>query len=193
MRARIIEAAEQMVVEHGVRAATTKALARAAACAEGTLYVHFPDRVAIFAAIFEARWPQAADALAGLQRQVGSGSVVDNLTLTLLRIEHFLAAVEPLVAALKSDPSIAKALQRRWRDLGAGPQTVVEGIADYVAAEQAAGRVSAEIDPQTAGEVLMGFLFYVRTSSRFSSDAGAVLTEARLRKVVRINVSPCDE
>jgi AcrR family transcriptional regulator len=193
MRARIVDAAEQMVVEQGVRAATTKALARAAGCAEGTLYVHFPDRMAILAAIFEARWPQAADALAALQQQVGSGSVVDNLTSTLLRIESFLAALEPLVAALKSDPSIAEALQRRWRDLGAGPHTVVEGIADYVAAEQAAGRVSAHIDPRTAGEVLMGFLFYVRTSSRFSSDPGATLTEARLRKVVCINVSPCHD
>jgi AcrR family transcriptional regulator len=64
MRERIVDAAEQVLVEQGARAATTRTLARAAGCAEGTLYVHFPDRFAIFSAVFEKRWPIVADAMA---------------------------------------------------------------------------------------------------------------------------------
>ena len=70
MRARIVDAAERIIVENGVVAATTKAVAREAGCAEGSLYVHFPDRVAIFSAIFEKRWPVASEAFAELQARM---------------------------------------------------------------------------------------------------------------------------
>src|SRR5690242_16526813 len=101
MRARIVDAAERIVVTDGVVAATTKAVSREAGCAEGTLYVHFPDRVAIFVAIFEKRWPLASEAFARLNTQAGEGSVVGNLASALQAVRDFLVALEPLIAGIK--------------------------------------------------------------------------------------------
>lgn len=192
MRARIVDAAERIVVGDGVVAATTKAVAREAGCAEGTLYVHFPDRVAIFAAIFEKRWPVASEAFSDLNAGAGEGSVVSNLAQALYRVRDFLAALEPLIAGVKSDPMISRALHERWCELHLGPQVLVEEITAYLAREKALGRISAEADPDTVAETLLGFLFFSMGKSKFSPGASDDVSEERLRSVIAANVRPVD-
>jgi len=190
MRSRIVDAAERIIVENGVVAATTKAVAREAGCAEGTLYVHFPDRVAILAAIFDKRWPLASEAFAELGERVGEGSVVANLTRALYRVRDFLAALEPLIAGIKSDPSISRALHDRWCELNLGPQQLVQEITTYVAGEKALGRVSPEVDPDTVAETLLGFLFFSMGKAKFNPGSTGELSEERLAAVIRTNVRP---
>ncbi len=192
MRARIVDAAERIIVENGVVAATTKAVAREAGCAEGTLYVHFPDRVAILVAIFDKRWPVASEAFAELGAQVGQGSVVGNLTQALYRVRDFLVALEPLIAGVKSDPMISRALHERWCELNLGPQMLVQEITGYVAGEKALGRVSPEVDPDTVAETLLGFLFFSMGKAKFNPGSSGDLTEGRLAAVIRTNVRPVD-
>ncbi|HEX8233923.1 MAG TPA: TetR/AcrR family transcriptional regulator [Caulobacteraceae bacterium] len=184
MRARIVEAAERIVAGQGVVALTTRALAQGAACAEGTLYVHFPDRLAIISAIFERHWPQATEALDQLQTQVGAGRVVDNLCATLERIRDFLVALDPIMAGVMADPTLCHTLQGRWCELGVGPQAVAVRLAAYIARERAIGRVAAKVDPDAASEALLGFLFYSKAATRFWPDRPQHLTEARLHWVV---------
>jgi AcrR family transcriptional regulator len=57
----ILDATERIISKRGLSRATTKEIAKAAGCAEGTLYVHFPDQMQIFATIFERRLPAAAE------------------------------------------------------------------------------------------------------------------------------------
>ena len=125
MRARIVDAAERIVVLDGVVAATTKAVAREAGCAEGALYVHFPARVSIFVAIFEKRWPVASEAFARLNAGAGEGSVVGTLACALQAVRDFLVARLPLIAGVKSDPTMSRALHERWCAMEVGPQQLV--------------------------------------------------------------------
>lgn len=184
MRTRIVDAAERIVADKGVVALTTRALARAANCAEGTLYVHFPDRLAIISAVFEGHWPKAAGALDELQTKVGQGRVIDNLCATLERIRDFLVALDPIMAGLMADPALCQTLQSRWCEIDVGPKAVADRIADYIRLERNIGRAPAAVDPEAASEVLLGFLFYAKAATRFSPERPAGLTERRLHWVV---------
>jgi AcrR family transcriptional regulator len=193
MRARIVDAAERIIVEAGVAAATTKAVAREAGCAEGTLYVHFADRLAIFSAIFEKRWPMASEALSDLQARAGSGSVVANLACGLQAVRDFLVSLEPLIAGVKSDPVIGRALHDRWCQLDVGPQRLVQELTAYIARERDLGRIAPTTDPETVAETLLGFLFFTLGKAKFSPGASAELSVERLSQVIATNVRPRDE
>jgi AcrR family transcriptional regulator len=193
MRARIVEAAERIVVEEGVVALTTRALAKAAGCAEGTLYVHFPDRLAIISAIFEAHWPDATGALEQLQARVGHGDVAGNLCATLRRIRDFLLALDPIMAGIMSDPEMSQTLQTRWCDMGVGPKSVADGIASYLAAERHIRRIPRRVDPEAASEALLGFLFFSKAAARFDPARSRELTERRLNWLVATLLGGSDD
>lgn len=47
VRADILSAAEQLILDNGLNAATTRAIAATAGCAEGSIYRQFPDKDAL--------------------------------------------------------------------------------------------------------------------------------------------------
>jgi AcrR family transcriptional regulator len=192
MRARIVDAAERIVVKDGVVAATTKAVAREAGCAEGTLYVHFVDRVSIFVAIFEKRWPVASEAFARLNAHAGEGSVVGNLACALHAVRAFLVALEPLIAGIKSDPAMSRALHDRWCAMDVGPQQLVKEITAYIEQERELGRIEPVVDSETLAETLLGFLFFTLGKAKFSPGSSAELSSERLSRVIATNVRARD-
>jgi hypothetical protein len=115
--------------------------------------------------------------------------VVDNLTALLMAIRTFMVSMEPLVAAIKSDPAAAAAMHKRWQEANDGPHRMVEAISGYIEAEQGRGRASPDIEAKMAGEALVGFIFYVLASARFAPD-GSEITPERVRKLIAINVQP---
>ncbi len=52
-RRQILEAAERVFRAKGLAGATTREIARDAGCAEGTIYLHFEDRMALFSAVLD--------------------------------------------------------------------------------------------------------------------------------------------
>lgn len=52
-REKVLAAARTLFLRHGLRATTMEAIAREAGIAKPTLYVHFPDKDAVFIAILE--------------------------------------------------------------------------------------------------------------------------------------------
>jgi AcrR family transcriptional regulator len=49
----ILEAAQELVLKHGLRGTSMEAIARQAGIAKPTLYVYFPDKAAVFAALVD--------------------------------------------------------------------------------------------------------------------------------------------
>ncbi len=96
-REQILAAAERVIAERGYVGATTKAIARAAHCSEGSLYNHFPDKRGLFLACTIARNAGLLDPLRALPDRVGQGTVAENLTEML---EAMLAFQERLVPLL---------------------------------------------------------------------------------------------
>lgn len=76
-REAVIDAAQNLMLKHGLRGTSMEAIARAASVAKPTLYAYFPDKSAVFAALVErliGTW--RAEFLAGLS---GDGDVVERI------------------------------------------------------------------------------------------------------------------
>ena len=78
-RQRILDAAKRVVREKGLVGATTREITREVGCAEGTLYVHFADRVDLFLALLRQSLPPMTEPLRELQYLAGRGTVRGNL------------------------------------------------------------------------------------------------------------------
>jgi len=182
---RIIDAAETVISKRGLSGATTKEIAKAAACAEGTLYIHFRNQMHIFAAIFERHLPAAAGALKTLQAQAGKGDVTDNLVAALLGVSKFLEDVMPILAGALADPVLGKAFRATWREFGFGPQNFVDRVTAFVRSEQEGGRIPATTKAKAASEALVGFLFYSAFTINLLKGREEAAYQALLRNVVR--------
>jgi AcrR family transcriptional regulator len=155
-RRRLVEAAERVIRARGLARSTTKEIAREAGCAEGTLYLHFADKLDLIRAVQEQLLPAFVDLLHRLPGRAGTRTVAANLTevaeqaMTLYR--DFMA----VNAGVFADPELLERLRRLLRERGDGPQRAYEPIVAYLEAEQALGRVAAGVDLLAAAVLLLG-------------------------------------
>jgi AcrR family transcriptional regulator len=187
-KSRIVDAAEKIISKRGLARATTKEIAKTAACAEGTLYVHFRNQMQIFAAVFERRLPAAADALKTLQAQAGKGDVTDNLVAALLGVAKFLEEVMPILAGALADPALGKAFRATWSEFGFGPENFIVRLTSFVRSEQERGRIPSGTKAEIASEALVGFLFYSAFTVNLLKAGEETVYEGLLYDIVRANI-----
>jgi AcrR family transcriptional regulator len=184
----ILDATERIISKRGLSRATTKEIAKAAGCAEGTLYVHFRDQTQIFATIFERHLPAAAEALKLLQVESGNGDVTENLVAALLGVGKFLEDVMPILAGALADPILGKAFRATWSEFGFGPQNFVVRLTAFIRGEQERGRIPSGTDAEVASEALVGYLFYSAFTVNLLKGREQAVYEALLRDIVRANI-----
>jgi AcrR family transcriptional regulator len=159
MRTRIVDAAEQVIGEVGIPGATTRAIARAAGCAEGSIYVHFAHKEDLMVAVLSRQPAGAAAAIGGIVDRAGRGTVRGNVVEIA---ETVLAAMDravPLLLAVSADARRrARAAERVAAD--GAPARVYAAVAGYVRAEQRLGRVDPDASPDGAASALVGGCFH---------------------------------
>ena len=79
-RAQLVDAAERVLRSKGLARATTKEIAREAGCAEGTLYLHFADKLDLVRAVHEKLLPAFVEVVRHLPGRAGTRTVEANLT-----------------------------------------------------------------------------------------------------------------
>jgi len=185
-RARLIEATRSVVREVGYAHASTRAIARAAGVAEGTIYRHFPDKASLFfAAVLESNAPVVAWVVT-MPARAGEDTVEANLTDAATRLAGLRDQIIPLELAIAADPELAA--QRRQAMAAAGtslPPGPPEAVAAYLAAEQRLGRIRADLDPREAAEVFLGMLFALGAMPGLGEEA---LSPVRIASAVRLIV-----
>jgi len=158
-RDKLLTATRDVVRREGYANATTRAIAEAAGVAEGTIYRHFPDKIALFFAAALSGNESTLNALASLPDQAGKLSVAENLTEALSRLAQLRKNLMPLELALRTDPEMI----RRRADLGGildgDLQLPPNAIATYLLKEQEKGRVRPDLDPLGTAVLLLSSLF----------------------------------
>jgi AcrR family transcriptional regulator len=159
-RDRILDGAAKVMRERGVANTTTKQIARAAGFSEATLYKIFDDKIDIFLAVLNERLPGFSPVQEGPTARVGRSTVQRNLETFAAEALLFYVEVFPIGASLFSDPDLLARYREALAARGTGPHTVTEAVAEYLRAEQRAGRVAAEADPEAAAMLLVGGCYH---------------------------------
>jgi AcrR family transcriptional regulator len=155
LRRRIIEAADALIREHGLSGATTREIARAAGCAEGSIYVHFEDKIDLVIAVIVEREPSFARLLE-LPDKAGEATVESNLVPWVEELLRLMRENQPIFYALLSDRAVFKRFKERLYERETGPVAVYRAAESYVRAEQELGRVENEAEPAIVAAILVG-------------------------------------
>jgi AcrR family transcriptional regulator len=155
-RAQLVDAAERVLRTRGLARATTKEIAREAGLAEGTLYLHFADKLDLVRAVHERLLPEFIEMVSHLPGRAGAGTVEGNLTDLARRALGLYRDMLPLGSSLFADPELLERFRVMLAERQGGPQRAWEPVVAYLRAEQRLGRVAAAADPAAAALLLLG-------------------------------------
>lgn len=159
-RSRILDAAALLMTSVGLTRTTTKQIAREAGCSEATLYKHFRDQEEIFVRVLRDRAPRFTDALSRLPGRVGVGEVAEHLEEVTRTGVAFYRQSFPMAASLFASPDLLAAHREKLDLTVSGPQEATQSLATYLREEQGLGRLSQDIDPDAAANLLIGACFH---------------------------------
>ncbi|MEU6249411.1 TetR/AcrR family transcriptional regulator [Glycomyces sp. NPDC047010] len=144
LRQHLFAAAETVVLRDGPAKLTGRAVTLEAGVATGIIYTHFADFDGFLAAYAVDRSFTIA-AAPGFAERVGTGEVAANLA------DGLAAVPRPALTALARLLAMRPELVARIEDVlgagGSGIDAVERAAAEYLAAEQVAGRLGAGADP----------------------------------------------
>ncbi len=182
LRRRIIEAADALIREHGLAGTTTREIAKAAGCAEGSIYVHFEDKIDLVIAVVVEREPTFA-ALLELPGKAGERTVEANLVPWAEELLRLLRDNQPIFFALMGDRNVFDRFKARVRERQTGLVAVFQAIVDYVAAEQELGRIDSRVRPDVVASILIG-ASRDRVFTRMLAPTGPTGSEEFARELV---------
>jgi len=152
----ILDGAKKVVREKGLAGATTREIARAVGVADGTLYVHFADRLELFLALLRQSLPPMTGPLRELEYLAGRGTVRGNLKAVVRGALSFMQEVVPLAASLFAEPELLRSYQEELHRRNEGPHISMAAVEKYIRAEQRLGRVDKRVNPKIVYVLLFG-------------------------------------
>jgi AcrR family transcriptional regulator len=162
-REAILAAALQLLRERGIARVTSREVASVAGVSEASVFYHYKDRAGLLQAVFE----QGLYPLRELAVHVGRSEpdLHEVLTRYGTTLEAFLDQALPVMAAAQSDVALRQAMASYMTEEDLGPHRGVAALGEYLASEQAAGRVRAGVDPYAAAMLFVGAC-YTRAAQR---------------------------
>jgi AcrR family transcriptional regulator len=176
-RRRLFDAAERVAVREGSTGLTSRAVTTEARCAKGVLHRHFADFDTFLAELVADLAGRVVEESVTLCARAGSGTVVDNLADALTWLFGSVALVITGLVISRDDLRA-----RLRRSTPSGVPLLAEAttlLGDYLAAEQALGRVAAGTAVDTVALTLIGsghLLFAGRDSAPEREAVRAVVT-----------------
>lgn len=155
-REAIVEAALHILREHGIAKLTSREVAARAGVSDASVYYHFGDRAGLVQAIFE-HGMKPLQFMAGLDgSELEPAEVVRAATASL---ERFFDDVLPVFHAAQADAELRARLADFVLARGLGPQKGVNLLGSYLRAQQQAGRVRADADPDAIALLIIDCAF----------------------------------
>lgn len=180
----ILDGAKQVIREKGLAGATTREIARKVGCADGTLYVHFADRIELFLALLRQSLPPMTGALRELEYLAGRGTVRSNLESVVLGALEFMQEFVPLAASLFAEPVLLHAHQEELRKHNEGPHLSLAAVEAYLRAEQRLGRVDKRVNPNVIYTLLFGACLHRVFLSHFLGQSFGPPNDVFVKEIV---------
>lgn len=180
----ILDGAKKVVREKGLAGATTREIARAVGVADGTLYVHFTDRVELFLALLRQSLPPMTGPLRELEYLAGRGTVRGNLKAVVRGALGFMQEIVPLAASLFAEPEMLRAHQEELQRRNEGPHISMAAVENYIRAEQRLGRVDKRVNPKIVYVLLFGACLHRVFISHFLGHSIGPSDEVFIKQVV---------
>jgi AcrR family transcriptional regulator len=186
-RRHILAAAEQIIHDQGLKAATTRAIAQRAGCAEGTIYRYFSDKHALVMEVIGARFPEFKELMHSLDRIAGTSTVKRNLERVVRSALEFYRAIMPIVAGSLAEHKLMHEQRRYFQENERGPMSAFGHLADYIRLEQRLDRISGRASPDFSTRILLGAAWTQAFLEEFvGAEASLGSDELFAREVVRI-------
>ena len=155
----ILTAAEELIRDEGLGAATTRAIAARAGCAEGSIYRHFPDKHALIIEIVHSRFPQFMELVAVLPDRAGQRTLRQNLEELAAAALPFYRGILPLVMGTMADHRLLLGQRRAFEETGGGPMRLFRAASAYLRRERELGRLAPGASPDHVARLLLGACF----------------------------------
>ena len=185
----ILDGAKKVIQKKGLAGATTREIAREVGCADGTLYVHFADRIELFLALLRQSLPPMTGALRELEYRAGRGTVRSNLEMVIRGALEFMREFVPLAASLFAEPALLRAHQEELRKRKEGPHLSLAAVDAYVRAEQRLGRVDKRVNPKVVYALLFGACLHRVFLSHFLGQSFGPSDDVFVKDVVAATVT----
>lgn len=187
MRDQLLDAAARVLQQEGPTAVTTRRIAAAAGCSEGSIYNHFHTKEELVVAAVAERIARFPDLLAQLDVDAPDVGVEQRLDQLASEAHDFYARIAPVLSGGVRDPQQLHARTRRIHEAGHGPWRAVERIAGWLERERARGRVHEAADVTAAATALLGScMFQAVTSHAWGPDLGPSPRESARRAVAAV-------
>jgi len=156
-REAILAAARELLRERGIARVTSREVAALAGVSEASVFYHYKDRAGLLQAVFE----QGLEPLQALSssRRLSGVDLHEALTRFANTLDGFLDQALPVIAAAQSDTALRDAMAAYMTEQDLGPHRGVATLGEYLAAEQAAGRVRRGVDPNAVAMLFVGACF----------------------------------
>lgn len=155
-REAILEATLQLIRERGIANLTTRGVAARAGVSEASVFYHFKDRAGLMIAAFESGM-KPLEFMA--EPSHGPLSIEQVLEAAYESLESFFDDVLPILYAAQSDEELRPVVADYIETEDLGPHKGVAALGGYLRAQQAAGRLSADADPEAIALMVIDAAF----------------------------------
>lgn len=182
VRESVVAAAAKLLAEVGVVGFTTKAVAARAGVAESSIFYHFGDRGGLLLEIILAE----VGGYKAMVEELINDDVPPRLGIARLLefLEAYYQRILPGMIAVQADPQLLAAVRDHGDGRDQGPHRAVGPVCDYLAAQQAAGRIpGADLDVEAVALLIVGAAFQRALAARFDG-AGSLPSAAEVARQV---------
>jgi AcrR family transcriptional regulator len=134
---------------------TTREVAERAGVSEGSVFYHFEDRFGLLLAVFE----QSLEPLDIQELRSEVGDLRATVAKVSEGIERFLTASLDVMMAAQSDADLRDSLHAFMLRSDYGPHRGIAAISAFLAAQQQAGAVRADVDPDVIASMIVNDAF----------------------------------
>src|SRR5215469_11038452 len=140
-REQIVTVTRRLIEDYGIAQVTTKRIAQAAGCAEGTIFRHFERKEDLLLAAVLASFPSLKESL----MSITGGSSRERLRRLGMSLVRFFEQIAPASVAVLSDAELTRRHREIVRERQGGPQRLYMAVTRFIESEQARGALHSDL------------------------------------------------